>query len=109
MTRVLVAGGTGVLGREVVSRLLEKGYTVRIMSRKERRGRANVEWAQAQLEASAWQSEGRSAPADSFSNAVPRRNLASKLPALAQMWRNPRIIIKTRQSRRPHSEYRSAQ
>jgi nucleoside-diphosphate-sugar epimerase len=32
MTRVLVAGGTGVLGREVVSRLLEKGYTVRVLS-----------------------------------------------------------------------------
>jgi uncharacterized protein YbjT (DUF2867 family) len=49
VTRVLVTGGTGVLGREVVSRLLEKGYTVRIMSRSPRRGTANVEWAQAQL------------------------------------------------------------
>ena len=49
VTRVLVTGGTGVLGREVVSRLLEKGYTVRVMSRKERRGTANVEWAQAHL------------------------------------------------------------
>jgi nucleoside-diphosphate-sugar epimerase len=33
VTRVLVAGGPGVLGREIVSRLLEKGYTVRVMSR----------------------------------------------------------------------------
>ena len=49
MTRVLVTGGTGVLGREVVSRLLEKGYTVRIMSRSPRRGTTNVEWAQAQM------------------------------------------------------------
>jgi uncharacterized protein YbjT (DUF2867 family) len=49
MTRVLVTGGTGVLGREVVSRLLEKGYTVRILSRSPRRGATNVEWAQAQL------------------------------------------------------------
>jgi uncharacterized protein YbjT (DUF2867 family) len=49
MTRVLVAGGTGVLGREVVSRLLEKGDTVRVMSRSPRRGTTNVEWAQAQL------------------------------------------------------------
>jgi uncharacterized protein YbjT (DUF2867 family) len=49
VTRVLVTGGTGVLGREVVSRLLEKGYTVRIMSRSPRRGTTNVEWAQAQM------------------------------------------------------------
>ncbi|MEP7287212.1 MAG: NAD(P)H-binding protein [Chloroflexota bacterium] len=49
MTRVLVTGGTGVLGREIVSRLLEKGYTVRIMSRSPRRGTINVEWAQAQM------------------------------------------------------------
>ncbi len=49
MTRVLVTGGTGVLGREVVPRLLEKGYTVRIMSRSPRRGTTNVEWAQAQM------------------------------------------------------------
>ncbi len=49
MTRVLVTGGTGVLGREVVSRLLEKGYTVRIMSRSPQRGTTNVEWAQAQM------------------------------------------------------------
>jgi hypothetical protein len=49
MTSVLVTGGTGVLGREVVSRLLETGYPVRIMSRSPRRGTPNVEWAQAQL------------------------------------------------------------
>ncbi len=49
MTRVLVTGGTGVLGREVVSRLLEKGYAVRIMSRSPRRGTTNAEWARAQL------------------------------------------------------------
>ncbi len=49
MTRVLVTGGTGVLGREVVPRLLEKGYTVRIMSRSPRRGATNTEWAQAQM------------------------------------------------------------
>lgn len=49
MTRVLVTGGTGVLGRQVVSRLLEKGYTVRIMSRSPQRGTTNVEWAQAQM------------------------------------------------------------
>ncbi len=49
MTRVLVTGGTGVLGRQVVSRLLEKDYTVRIMSRSPQRGTTNAEWAQAQL------------------------------------------------------------
>jgi uncharacterized protein YbjT (DUF2867 family) len=51
VTRVLVTGGTGVLGREVVSRLLQKNYTVRIMSRSPRRSTANpgVEWAQAQM------------------------------------------------------------
>ena len=49
MTRVLVAGGTGVLGREVVSRLLEKGYTVRARSRSPQRGTPSVEWVQAQM------------------------------------------------------------
>ena len=54
MTRVLVTGGTGILGREVVSRLLEKGYTVRIMSRSPRRGTPNAEWAQAHLLTGEW-------------------------------------------------------
>ncbi len=49
MTRVLVTGGTGVLGREIVTRLLEKRYAVRILSRSPRRGAPNVEWAQAQM------------------------------------------------------------
>jgi uncharacterized protein YbjT (DUF2867 family) len=49
VTRVLVTGGTGVLGREVVSRLLELGYCVRIMSRSPQRGTTNVEWAQAHM------------------------------------------------------------
>ena len=47
----LVTGGTGVLGREVVSRLLANGDTVRIMSR--RGGASNAagdaEWATADL------------------------------------------------------------
>jgi nucleoside-diphosphate-sugar epimerase len=38
-----------VLGREVVSRLVEKGSTVRVMSRLPQRGTINVKWAQAQL------------------------------------------------------------
>ena len=49
MTRVLVTGGTGVLGREVVSCLLKKEYSVRVMSRSARRGTTNVEWAQVQM------------------------------------------------------------
>lgn len=47
----LVTGGTGVLGREVVARLLAQGERVRIMSR--RAGTSNAagdtEWAQADL------------------------------------------------------------
>jgi uncharacterized protein YbjT (DUF2867 family) len=49
VTRVLVTGGTGVLGREAVSRLLEKGYAVRVLSRSPQRGMTNVERVQAQL------------------------------------------------------------
>jgi uncharacterized protein YbjT (DUF2867 family) len=51
MARVLVTGGTGVLGRELVSRLGKAGNTVRVMSR--RTGASNaagdVEWAQADV------------------------------------------------------------
>ena len=52
MPTVLVTGGTGTLGRELVPRLTNAGYKVRIMSR--RSGESNqagdVEWAQANLE-----------------------------------------------------------
>jgi uncharacterized protein YbjT (DUF2867 family) len=47
MTRVLVTGGNGLLGREVVRQLGERGYVVRVMSRRaapETSGAA--EWAQ---------------------------------------------------------------
>jgi len=51
MARVLLTGGTGTLGRELVPRLAAAGYTVRVMSR--RAGQSNaagdVEWAQADL------------------------------------------------------------
>jgi uncharacterized protein YbjT (DUF2867 family) len=52
MTRVLVTGGAGVLGRELVPRLMRAGYTVRVMSRRERQPGEwpEVEWAQADLE-----------------------------------------------------------
>jgi nucleoside-diphosphate-sugar epimerase len=52
MTKVLVTGGAGMLGREVVKQLTATGSSVRIMSRK--RQPPNVlptaEWAQADLE-----------------------------------------------------------
>jgi uncharacterized protein YbjT (DUF2867 family) len=52
MKRILLTGGTGVLGRELVPRLKAAGYRVRIMSRRaphpgEDEG---LEWAQASLE-----------------------------------------------------------
>lgn len=52
MKRVLVTGGTGILGKKLVPRLIQAGYTVRVMSRRtpgpgESEG---VEWAQASLE-----------------------------------------------------------
>jgi uncharacterized protein YbjT (DUF2867 family) len=50
--RVLVTGGTGGLGRELVPRLMHAGYTVRVMSRRERKPGEfpEAEWAQADLE-----------------------------------------------------------
>ena len=52
MTRVLVTGGLGVLGREVVRRLADQGYTVRVMSRRSRPAdlAPTLEWAQVDLE-----------------------------------------------------------
>ncbi|GIV96766.1 MAG: nucleotide-diphosphate-sugar epimerase [Herpetosiphonaceae bacterium] len=53
--RVLVTGGTGVLGRQVVSRLAAAGYRVRVMSRRAPRpGEArDLEWARADMESGA--------------------------------------------------------
>src|SRR3990170_8782260 len=51
MSRVLITGGTGVLGREVAPRLAAAGYTVRVMSRCAAPAEgAQAEWAQAQIE-----------------------------------------------------------
>ncbi|WP_407167746.1 SDR family oxidoreductase [Bradyrhizobium sp. ORS 111] len=44
MTLVLVTGGTGHLGRDVVSRLLHAGHRVRVLARSPRPG-MEVEWA----------------------------------------------------------------
>lgn len=51
MARVLLTGGTGTLGRELVPRLGAAGYTVRVMSRRagESNAAGDVEWAQADL------------------------------------------------------------
>jgi uncharacterized protein YbjT (DUF2867 family) len=52
LTHILVTGGTGVLGRALVSRLHQAGHVVRIMSRRARPADlpAGLEWAQAELE-----------------------------------------------------------
>jgi uncharacterized protein YbjT (DUF2867 family) len=53
--RVLVTGGTGTLGREVVPQCLRRGWTVRVMSRRPRPADGprtrwpGAEWAQADL------------------------------------------------------------
>jgi uncharacterized protein YbjT (DUF2867 family) len=51
MARVLVTGGTGVLGREVVPRLVAAKHTVRVMSRRSGESNAlgDVEWAKADI------------------------------------------------------------
>ncbi len=51
MTRVLVTGGSGVLGSQVVTRLKDAGYTPRIVSRRSQPERLStgVEWAQADV------------------------------------------------------------
>lgn len=49
MTRVLVAGGTGHLGRLVVQQLSERGADVRILSRKEPRADVSSEIARGDL------------------------------------------------------------
>ncbi|MBL8046617.1 MAG: NAD(P)H-binding protein [Anaerolineales bacterium] len=55
MTKILITGGTGVLGRALTPRLIQQGHTVRIMSRSAQPARLaeGAEWAQAHLETSA--------------------------------------------------------
>ena len=52
MARILITGGTGVLGRQLTPRLSAQGHTVRILSRAPRRSgfAPKIEWAQAKLE-----------------------------------------------------------
>lgn len=52
MTRILVTGGNGGLGRELTPRLSRAGYIVRVLSRQPRPANlpAEVEWATADLE-----------------------------------------------------------
>lgn len=49
MTTVLVTGGTGALGRELVPRLRRDGHQIRVMSRAAAPRLQGVEWAQADL------------------------------------------------------------
>lgn len=50
MKRILVTGGAGLLGSELAARLVDNGYTVRVMSRSPQRSvNPAVEWAQADL------------------------------------------------------------
>jgi uncharacterized protein YbjT (DUF2867 family) len=51
MERVLITGGSGLLGSRLIPLLMEAGYTVRISSRRERQPgyAAALEWAQASL------------------------------------------------------------
>ena len=55
MTHILVTGGTGGLGRELVSQLKQAGHRVRLMSRRARlvNDPQDVEWAQADIETGA--------------------------------------------------------
>jgi uncharacterized protein YbjT (DUF2867 family) len=53
MKRILVTGGTGVLGNEIIPRLVAARYTVRVMSRSasQLEPDSRLEWAQADLAA----------------------------------------------------------
>ncbi len=53
MIRVLVTGGAGGFGRALVPRLADRGYTVRIMSRRPAPAGSIAEWAQADIESGA--------------------------------------------------------
>ncbi len=49
MAKVLITGGTGGLGSELVPRFAASGYHVRIMSRRPAPATAQQQWAQADL------------------------------------------------------------
>lgn len=49
MSRILITGGRGGLGREIVARLKPTGHIIRVMSRQAAGSDARVEWAQADL------------------------------------------------------------
>lgn len=53
MTRVLVTGGSGVLGRQIVQALQERGATVRVVSRHAAPPDVKTEWAQADFKSGA--------------------------------------------------------
>lgn len=50
MTKILVTGGTGTLGKEVVPRLQKSGFKIRILSRKVREERDGIEYVAGDLQ-----------------------------------------------------------
>jgi uncharacterized protein YbjT (DUF2867 family) len=50
MSRILITGGRGILGREIVARLKNTEHRVRVMSRRAAQPDTQVEWAQADFE-----------------------------------------------------------
>jgi uncharacterized protein YbjT (DUF2867 family) len=48
--RLLITGGSGVLGRELAPRLQKAGYFVRVLSRRPAPSTITTEWAQAEIE-----------------------------------------------------------
>jgi uncharacterized protein YbjT (DUF2867 family) len=51
--RILITGGSGILGRQLTPRLQQAGYTVRILSRRPAPSNSTTEWAQAEIETGA--------------------------------------------------------
>ncbi len=50
MARILVTGGTGALGRDIVARLAQTSHTIRITSRQAKPTEAKMEWSQVDFE-----------------------------------------------------------
>src|SRR5579859_3240679 len=50
MTKILVTGGTGTLGKEVVPRLQKAGFTIRILSRKTQEARDGIAYVAGDLQ-----------------------------------------------------------
>ncbi len=53
MSRILITGGRGILGREIVARMKSTGHVIRVMSRRAAQMDTQVEWVQVDLESGA--------------------------------------------------------